>query len=185
MAYLKPQAPLMQGADYVYPITTADQVVLSDGSRFEKNGVATAQDSEKLGGKAPSEYLGANDTAVDSNKLSGKNASEYVLHSAALTLEEIKASTDLTGKIPDAAAVNTLNDNLCQGKFDSAYNLQQTGVTVPATWGAVVRISGQNWGPVFISDSYFLCITSGGEIYSGLQVNGATDITWVRQAKYT
>lgn len=34
MAYLKPQAPLMQGADYVYPITTADQVVMDDNSRL-------------------------------------------------------------------------------------------------------------------------------------------------------
>lgn len=35
---LKPQAPLMRGSDYVMPITTADQVVLADGTRLEKNG---------------------------------------------------------------------------------------------------------------------------------------------------
>lgn len=39
MAYLKPQAPLMQGADYVYPITTADQVVMPDGNRLSATGV--------------------------------------------------------------------------------------------------------------------------------------------------
>lgn len=53
MAYLKPQAPLMNGEDYVYPVTTADQIILSDGSRLEKDGEIVAnnsEDSEKLGG---------------------------------------------------------------------------------------------------------------------------------------
>lgn len=40
--YLKPQAPLMRGEDYVYPPTTADQVILSDGTRLEKNGKVMA-----------------------------------------------------------------------------------------------------------------------------------------------
>ena len=57
MAYLKPQAPLMNGEDYVYPLTTADQVILSDGTRLEKNGEIVANDSEKLGGVAAADYL--------------------------------------------------------------------------------------------------------------------------------
>lgn len=48
MAYLKPQAPLMNGADYIYPITTADQIILSDGSRLEKDGVLTGGASEEM-----------------------------------------------------------------------------------------------------------------------------------------
>lgn len=39
MAYLKPQSPIKNGEDYIYPVTTADQIILSDGSRLEKNGV--------------------------------------------------------------------------------------------------------------------------------------------------
>ena len=42
MAYKKPQYPLKNGEDYIYPVTTGDQVILSDGSRLEKNGVVEA-----------------------------------------------------------------------------------------------------------------------------------------------
>jgi hypothetical protein len=35
MAYLKPQSPLQhKDGDYFYPLTTADQVIMEDGSRL-------------------------------------------------------------------------------------------------------------------------------------------------------
>lgn len=35
MAYLKPQSPLKKGEDYIYPITTVDQVISNeDGTRL-------------------------------------------------------------------------------------------------------------------------------------------------------
>ena len=42
MAYLKPQSPIKYNEDHIYPLTTADQVILSDGSRLEKNGEVIA-----------------------------------------------------------------------------------------------------------------------------------------------
>lgn len=42
MAYLKPQSPIKYNEDHIYPLTTGDQVILSDGSRLEKNGVVEA-----------------------------------------------------------------------------------------------------------------------------------------------
>lgn len=36
MAYLKPQSPLEKEGNYFYPLTTADQVILDDGSRLDK-----------------------------------------------------------------------------------------------------------------------------------------------------
>lgn len=42
MAYMKPQYPLKNGDNYIYPITTGDQVILSDGSRLEQNGAVVA-----------------------------------------------------------------------------------------------------------------------------------------------
>ena len=62
MAYKKPQNPLTNNGFGIYPLTTADQVILADGSRLEKNGivginVATAVNSEKLGGKTWAERL--------------------------------------------------------------------------------------------------------------------------------
>lgn len=32
--YYKPQTPLVKGDDFIYPLTTYDQVIMSDGSRF-------------------------------------------------------------------------------------------------------------------------------------------------------
>ena len=40
--YTKPQTPLNIGEKYIYPLTTADQIILSDGTRLEKNGVLGA-----------------------------------------------------------------------------------------------------------------------------------------------
>ena len=60
MDYKKPQSTIMQGNVGIYPLTTADQVILADGSRLEKDGkisADSASDSSKLGGKAPKYYI--------------------------------------------------------------------------------------------------------------------------------
>ena len=79
MAYKKPQDPLTNNGFGIYPLTTADQVILSDGSRLEKNGLITSSDSDKLGGIAASSYALKTDTAPDSSKLSGKTLAEIML----------------------------------------------------------------------------------------------------------
>ena len=62
MEYKKPQSTIIQGNVGIYPLTTADQVILADGTRLEKDGkinvdVANSANSAKLGGKAPEYYL--------------------------------------------------------------------------------------------------------------------------------
>ena len=60
MNYKKPQSTIVHGGVGIYPLTTADQVILADGSRLEKDGkinVDSAAESSKLGGKAPEYYL--------------------------------------------------------------------------------------------------------------------------------
>ena len=62
MEYKKPQSTIIQGNVGIYPLTTADQVILADGTRLEKDGkinvdVANSADSAKLGGKAPEYYI--------------------------------------------------------------------------------------------------------------------------------
>ena len=60
MDYKKPQSTLVQGGAGIYPLTTADQVILADGSRLEKDGrisADSAANSAKLGGKAPEYYI--------------------------------------------------------------------------------------------------------------------------------
>lgn len=44
MAYLKPQSPVQKNSDYIYPLTTADQILRSDGTRLEKKGGAISVD---------------------------------------------------------------------------------------------------------------------------------------------
>lgn len=60
MDYKKPQSTIVQGSAGIYPLTTADQVILADGSRLEKDGrisADSAANSAKLGGKAPEYYI--------------------------------------------------------------------------------------------------------------------------------
>ena len=82
MDYKKPQSTLVQGGVGIYPLTTADQVILADGSRLEKDGrisADSAANSAKLGGKSASEYALKTDTAPDSSKLGGKTLAEIML----------------------------------------------------------------------------------------------------------
>ena len=70
MDYKKPQSTLVQGGAGIYPLTTADQVILSDGSRLEKDGKISADsaaNSAKLGGKAPEYYLQPHNLFDNSN----------------------------------------------------------------------------------------------------------------------
>ena len=47
MAYLKPQSPIKNGEDHIYPLTTYDQIILEDGSRW--NGEAVESINGKTG----------------------------------------------------------------------------------------------------------------------------------------
>ena len=106
MAYKKPQDPLTNNGFGIYPLTTADQVILSDGSRLEKNGQISigggtvktvsgvAPDSagnvaltaSDVGAATAEEVSALKDdkldktgTAADSSKLGGKTLAEIML----------------------------------------------------------------------------------------------------------
>ena len=77
--YYKPQSPIQSGEDFIYPITTADQIMKSDKSRrLEQAGLIVADNSTSLGGVAAEDYALKTDTAPNSAKLGGK-APEYYL----------------------------------------------------------------------------------------------------------
>ena len=46
MAYLKPQSPIKNGEDYIYPLTTIDQIIMADGSRLGGNGKINIKPSD-------------------------------------------------------------------------------------------------------------------------------------------
>lgn len=86
MDYKKPQSTLVQGGVGLYPLTTADQVILADGSRLEKDRkiiADSAADSAKLGGKGPEYYASetskVNQAGWTPNKYLGTNASGEVV----------------------------------------------------------------------------------------------------------
>lgn len=95
--YYKPQSPIQSGEDFIYPITTADQIMKSDKSRrLEQAGLIVADNSTSLGGVAAKDYALKIDTAPDSSKLGGKSASEY-----ALKTDTAPDSSKLGGKAPE------------------------------------------------------------------------------------
>lgn len=78
--YYKPQSPIQSGEDFVYPITTADQIMKSDNSRrLEQAGLIVADNSTSLGGVAAEDYALKTDTAPDSSKLGGKTMAQLLL----------------------------------------------------------------------------------------------------------
>lgn len=107
--YYKPQTPLAKGNDFIYPLTTADQVLLEDGSRLNAKVVMAALDdvedgedynpdevlvnAESLGGIPANSYMLKTDTAANSTKLNGKPASDYLLKT-----DEVENSAKLNGK---------------------------------------------------------------------------------------
>ena len=66
--YYKPQSPIQSGEDFIYPITTADQIMKSDKSRrLEQAGLIVADNSTKLDGKASSAYTQSVDGVIPNN----------------------------------------------------------------------------------------------------------------------
>ena len=88
--YYKPQSPIQSGEDFIYPITTADQVKVDEDTRLNAVGVylknidnstdttVYGNNATTLGGVAAEDYALKTDTAPDSSKLGGK-APEYYL----------------------------------------------------------------------------------------------------------
>lgn len=117
--------------------------------------------------------------AADAQKV-GEELNAKVDQSDALTLEEILASTDLTNKVAGAEAVKTIKSDVWSLKQGGFYTEKNKGNTMPADYGGFIRITGSSWPGSFVSDTYYLGVASDGTAYSGTQINGAKQITWVQ-----
>ena len=106
--YYKPQSPIQSGEDFIYPITTADQVKVDKDTRLNAVGVylknidnstdttVYGNNATTLGGVAAEDYALKTDTAPDSSKLGGVAASDY-----ALKTDTAQDSSKLGGKAPE------------------------------------------------------------------------------------
>lgn len=101
-----------------------------------------------------------------------------VAYTDALTLEEIMASTDLTNKVGGAQAVKLIKNQIGTTTHGSFYTEQNKGNTMPATYGAFIRINGNSWPGRYSGDTYYFGIGADSVAYAGTQLNGATQITW-------
>ena len=113
----------------------------------------------------------------DVNQLKS-NVNAKINQSDALTLEEIQASTDLTNKVASAKAIKSIKNDVSSLKTGGFYSEQQHGNTMPAAYGGFVRIRGWSWPGSYTDDTYYIGIDADGVTYSGIQINGAKQITW-------
>lgn len=116
--------------------------------------------------------------AADAQKV-GEELNAKVDQSDALTLEEILASTDLTNKVAGAEAVKTIKTDITSLKQGGFYTEKNKGNTMPADYGGFIRITGSSWPGSFVSDTYYLGVASDGTAYSGTQINGNKQVTWM------
>ena len=106
--YYKPQSPIQSGEDFIYPLTTSDQVMVDENTRLNAVGVylenidnstdttVYGNNATTLGGVAAEDYALKIDTAPDSSKLGGIAAIDY-----ALKTDTAPDSSKLGGKAPE------------------------------------------------------------------------------------
>lgn len=87
MAYYKPQSPIKNGEDHIYPLTTYDQIIMPDGTRW--NGEASSGSGS--GEDVTLEQLGILATAEELNYMDG------VISNVQMQLDD---------KIPNSRMVN-------------------------------------------------------------------------------
>jgi hypothetical protein len=142
MAYLKPQSPIKFNENHIYPLTTADQVILSNGSRLEKNGSIEADKLKNamaisLSGDVTgtANFDGSNgitiDTTVSASKfftvtLSKNGWSTSAPYTQTVSMNGIKASDNPVVDINMASATTSNSSDLI------------------AAWGLVGRIATNN-----------------------------------------
>lgn len=130
--YYKPQSPIQSGEDFIYPITTADQIMKSDKSRrLEQAGLIVADNSTSLGGVAANDYALKTDTAPDSAKLGGKAPEYYLQPRNLLDNSDFRNPVNQRGFVSDesVATYNYFIDRWLNGEESSiAPNMSSNGI---------------------------------------------------------
>lgn len=114
MAYLKPQSPIkLKDTDYIYPLTTADQVILDDGTRLDTNldSIVYISDTNEDIFTAP----------VDADTLGG-NSSNYYAKATKLTPRNLLDNSDFSNPVAQAGlnGVHGSSKYVCDRWFSGA-----------------------------------------------------------------
>lgn len=128
MAYFKPQSPLKKGSDHIYPLTTYDQIIMEDGSRW--NGKADGDLSVDTTGATQGEP-----NLVNADQLGGYAASEYLRaktykNELTVTLSKIEWSESEDGYVQLVAAngVTANNSVIVSSVIDNINSYYKCGV---------------------------------------------------------
>lgn len=149
MAYYKPQSPIKKGEDYIYPLTTVDQIVLDDGTRLSERyvtanltdmeaGMAPFTDADTLGGVLASDYALKADVADNYVSKSGDTMEgELSVPSLSLNGTEIRELFFPVGSIY-ITSTNTSPSDKLGGEWElidkllkqASYNQNTTAITI-------------------------------------------------------
>lgn len=80
--YLKPQTPLMYDEDYIYPVTTGDQIIKSDGERLEQDGQIVADRTKKGLYANPEGVEPGKPLPINADMVGGKTVEEIISQTA-------------------------------------------------------------------------------------------------------
>lgn len=144
MAYLKPQAPLQKGDDYIYPITTADQVIATDGTHRLNNELDEIREET-----AVIESSSTSSHAYAVGKFLTYNGILYRVTSAIAVGDTLTPGTNITAtNVGDQ--IKSLNDSLTNyqpklfmvtcGVLNSTNVTQSFSIGYPSTQYALVAV---------------------------------------------
>lgn len=157
MAYKKPQDPLINNGFGIYPLTTADQVILSDGSRLEKNGQIS------IGGGTVKTVSGVAPDSAGNVALTAEDVS-------AATAEEVSAlKDDKLDKTGTAANSSKLGGKTLAEIMLALYPVGSIYMSVSATSPA--SLFGGTW--VQLKDRFLI---GAGDSYSVNGTGGASSV---------
>jgi len=143
MSYLKPQSPVKYNGDYLYPLTTADQVVLINGERLEQDGTVVAgkfsdERTISLTGDITGTvaFDGSKNVAIQTSIVSAANYYNATFTASGWSTTEPYTQTIVVNGVK--ASENPIVDiNMSEATLDDGNDLIEA-------WGLIGRISTSN-----------------------------------------
>ena len=120
----KPKKPLEIDGNYVYPLTSADQVIKSDGSRLEDEGGINA---DTLGGETPSSYLSTKQAVTVAQGGTGAKTAADARDNLGVPPKSHTSASDIYGKGSTSNYGHVrLSDSLEWSAADAEYGVAAT-----------------------------------------------------------